>query len=433
MQIRYFREYSQNLDRFMEFKMYGHAGKMCFVFPCQDGRFFEWEDRHMFEQVEDLIDQGRIQFCTVDSIDVVVDGFGNVNPDNAIHLTAGGNITANAFGDINLLSPDGDLNINTLSAQNVLLGTVDGNISASSVTASKNLYLNAQSDSSDITIDDVSAGLLSAEAGNNITINSTQGLDIESILSRNGSVKIDTDGNTYIREIAAANDVTVNVDDEKLTVVNLGRVDRNPDIIPSTINLSVTDAKNTTGNKNSKLDIYNGYAQDKVTLKADTITAQVYDISDSSQKGDIRHDSKYGIEATGFHNANKNGELLNFDIQGANYPQENAGSNPHNPNYQPDENDKHALNVHLTLGDSVGDAVYGANFEKLYSDYAFIDSINKSDPTAFSKLVIGSGIIGDYAIFRNNKYRLDINNNGATQDIVEAYPINKHYELISQI
>ncbi len=69
MQIRYFREYSHHLDRFMEFKMYGHAGKMCVVFPCQDGRFFEWEDRHMFELVEDLIDQGRIQFVTVDSID----------------------------------------------------------------------------------------------------------------------------------------------------------------------------------------------------------------------------------------------------------------------------------------------------------------------------------------------------------------------------
>ncbi len=364
----------------------------------------------------------------VDSIDVVADGFNNVNPDNAIHVTSGGKVTANAFGDINLLSPEGDLNINTLSAQNALLGAVNGDITASSLSASGNLYLNAQSDSSNISIDDVSAGLLSAEAGNNITINSTQGLDIESILSRNGSVKIDTDGNTYIREIAAANDVTVNVDDEKLTVVNLGRVDRNPDIIPSTINLTVTDAKNTSENKNSKLDIYNGYAQDKVTLKADTITAQVYDISESAQKGDIRHDSKYGIEATGFHNANKNGGLLNFDIQGANYEQKDVGSNPHNPNYQPDENDKHALSVHLTLGDSVGDAVYGANFEKLYSDYAFIDSINKSDPAAFSKLVIGSGIIGDYAIFRNNQYRLDINNNGATEDIVESYPINKHYD-----
>ena len=69
MQIRYFREYSHYLDRFMEFKMYGHAGKMCFVFPCQDGRFFEWEDRGMFDLVSDLIEEGRIQFCTVDSID----------------------------------------------------------------------------------------------------------------------------------------------------------------------------------------------------------------------------------------------------------------------------------------------------------------------------------------------------------------------------
>ena len=65
MQIRYFREYSHYLDRFMEFKMYGHAGKLCFVFPCQDGRFFEWEDRGMFELVKDLIEEGRIQFCTV--------------------------------------------------------------------------------------------------------------------------------------------------------------------------------------------------------------------------------------------------------------------------------------------------------------------------------------------------------------------------------
>lgn len=69
MQVRYFKEYSHNLNRDMEFKLYGHAGKMCFVFPCQDGRFFEWEDRGMFSLVEDLIDQGRIQFCTVDSID----------------------------------------------------------------------------------------------------------------------------------------------------------------------------------------------------------------------------------------------------------------------------------------------------------------------------------------------------------------------------
>ncbi len=69
MQIRYFKEYSSHLNRDMEFKMYGHAGKLCVVFPCQDGRFFEWEDRHMFDLMGDLIEQGRIQFVTVDSID----------------------------------------------------------------------------------------------------------------------------------------------------------------------------------------------------------------------------------------------------------------------------------------------------------------------------------------------------------------------------
>lgn len=36
---------------------------------------------------------------------------------------------------------------------------------------------------------------------------------------------------------------------------------------------------------NSKLDIYNAYVQNKATLKADTITAQVYDISDDSVAG----------------------------------------------------------------------------------------------------------------------------------------------------
>ncbi|WP_281521810.1 esterase family protein [Dubosiella newyorkensis] len=70
MNIRYFKEYSSFLNRDMEFKMYGHAGTLCLVLPCQDGRFFEWEDRHMYDQVSDLIEQGRIQFVSVDSVDL---------------------------------------------------------------------------------------------------------------------------------------------------------------------------------------------------------------------------------------------------------------------------------------------------------------------------------------------------------------------------
>ncbi|MCF0258917.1 MAG: esterase [Erysipelotrichaceae bacterium] len=69
MQIQYFKEYSSFLNRDMEFKMYGHAGPLCLVIPCQDGRFYEWEDRNMFKLMGNLIDQGRIQFVTVDSVD----------------------------------------------------------------------------------------------------------------------------------------------------------------------------------------------------------------------------------------------------------------------------------------------------------------------------------------------------------------------------
>lgn len=69
MNVRYFKEYSSYLNRDMEFKMYGDSGILCLIVPCQDGRFYEWEDRHMFDLMSDLIDQGRIQFVVVDTID----------------------------------------------------------------------------------------------------------------------------------------------------------------------------------------------------------------------------------------------------------------------------------------------------------------------------------------------------------------------------
>lgn len=69
MKVEYYKEYSPSLNREMEFKMYGHDGMLCLVIPCQDGRFFEWEDRGMFNLVSDLIDQGRVQFVTADTID----------------------------------------------------------------------------------------------------------------------------------------------------------------------------------------------------------------------------------------------------------------------------------------------------------------------------------------------------------------------------
>ena len=370
---------------------------------------------------------------TLDSI--IQNGF-DVDSNNAIHVSAGGTVTVSADNDVNLRTDNENLNIDSLSAKDVLLSAINGSINANKIST-ENLYMFANGTNGSINVENLTnTGKLSSESNLNTTINSNSALNIDSMLSKNGSIKINSDGNTYINEIAANDDITINVEDEKLTITTLGRVERDPSVVPKTVNLTVKDVNghgtqyrpgmsydeiNNVG-PNSKLDIYHAYVQDKVTMKADTITAQVYDITDGSVSGQKRVDAN-GKEATGFHNANKNGELLDFDIQGANYSQPDVGSNPHNPNYTPDENDKHALNVHLTIGDSVDGAQFGANFEKLYSDYAFIDTVG-SDSEAFSNIKVESGIIGEKAIFRNNKYRVDINNTNISQD----YPINKHYD-----
>lgn len=367
---------------------------------------------------------------------IIQDGF-VLDRNNSVHINSGGDVTAVAGGDVNITS-DSSINFEELSAQDALVSTVNGAINADEVNT-ENLYLLAQGANGSINIQNLNnTQNLTSESTLDTVINSNAALNIDSMLSHKGSVNINSEGNTYINEIAAANDITVSVEDEKLTINNLGRVQRDTSVVPKTVNLTVKDAKRPVSGDNyrpgmsyeeinqvapnSKLDIYNAYVQDKVTLKADTITAQVYDISDGAQKGDIRVDQN-GNQATGFHNANKNGELLEFDIQGANYRQENTGSDPHNPYYTPDAGDKHALNVHLTIGDSVDDAQLGANFKKLYSDYAFIDTV-VSDESLFSNITLESGIIGEKAIFRNNKFRVDVDNTSISQD----YPINIHYD-----
>ena len=43
MHTEYRKEYSKYLDREVEFKIYGHSGKPCLVFPPQDGKFSDYE------------------------------------------------------------------------------------------------------------------------------------------------------------------------------------------------------------------------------------------------------------------------------------------------------------------------------------------------------------------------------------------------------
>ena len=44
MKVEYYKEYSHILNRDMEFKVYGHSGQPILVFPCQDGRFYDFEN-----------------------------------------------------------------------------------------------------------------------------------------------------------------------------------------------------------------------------------------------------------------------------------------------------------------------------------------------------------------------------------------------------
>ena len=63
------KEYSKYLDREMEFKIYGHDGKPCLVFPPQDGKFTDYENFKMVETLSDYIEQGKLRLFCVDSID----------------------------------------------------------------------------------------------------------------------------------------------------------------------------------------------------------------------------------------------------------------------------------------------------------------------------------------------------------------------------
>ena len=70
MKTAYYKEYSYQLGRDMEFKVYGHSGKPVIVFPSQDGRFYDYENNRMVEAASDFIESGKIQLFCCDSNDV---------------------------------------------------------------------------------------------------------------------------------------------------------------------------------------------------------------------------------------------------------------------------------------------------------------------------------------------------------------------------
>ncbi|MCI6019020.1 MAG: alpha/beta hydrolase-fold protein [Clostridiales bacterium] len=86
MNINYYKEYSHCLNRDMEFKVYGHAGKPCIFFPCQDGRFFDFENFQMVDYWADYIEAGKVQVFSVDTIDAETWSAKDRNPHDRIWL-----------------------------------------------------------------------------------------------------------------------------------------------------------------------------------------------------------------------------------------------------------------------------------------------------------------------------------------------------------
>jgi esterase/lipase superfamily enzyme len=69
MNREYQRWYSPSLGRDMEMIVLGHAGARVLCFPTSCGKFYEWEDRGVFNVVRESLDRGWLQVFCVDSVD----------------------------------------------------------------------------------------------------------------------------------------------------------------------------------------------------------------------------------------------------------------------------------------------------------------------------------------------------------------------------
>jgi len=69
METQHYRDYSPALGREMECKVYGHAGRPVLFVPCQDGRFFDFENFHMTDTWAPWIESGQVMVISIDTID----------------------------------------------------------------------------------------------------------------------------------------------------------------------------------------------------------------------------------------------------------------------------------------------------------------------------------------------------------------------------
>jgi esterase/lipase superfamily enzyme len=69
MRIEHHYWWSPALGHDMALKVYGYYGKPLVAFPCQEGRYWDFEDRGMIGAIAPFIEAGQVKVFAVDSID----------------------------------------------------------------------------------------------------------------------------------------------------------------------------------------------------------------------------------------------------------------------------------------------------------------------------------------------------------------------------
>ena len=69
METQYVKQYSPALDRDMECKIYGRAGRPVLYIPCQDGRFFDFENFRLTDTWAPWIESGKAMVFSIDTMD----------------------------------------------------------------------------------------------------------------------------------------------------------------------------------------------------------------------------------------------------------------------------------------------------------------------------------------------------------------------------
>lgn len=69
MEGKLYTEYSAKLNRDMTFQIYGEKGRLCFVFPSQDGRYFDYANFGMVDELAPFLEKGQLRLICVDGID----------------------------------------------------------------------------------------------------------------------------------------------------------------------------------------------------------------------------------------------------------------------------------------------------------------------------------------------------------------------------